>query len=57
MENRHLSEEQKRTIEESIRNILVALGDDQEREGLVYTPARVARMYDEVFEGMSYTNE
>lgn len=57
MENRHLSEEQKRTIEESIRNILVALGDDPEREGLVDTPARVARMYDEVFEGMRYTNE
>ncbi len=57
MENRHLSEEQKRTIEESVRNILVALGDDPEREGLVDTPARVARMYDEVFEGMRYTNE
>ncbi len=57
MENRHLSEEQKRTIEEAVRNILVALGDDPEREGLVDTPARVARMYDEVFEGMRYTNE
>ena len=57
MENRHLSEEQKRTIEESVRNILAALGDDPEREGLVDTPERVARMYDEVFEGMRYTNE
>ena len=47
MENRHLSEEQKRTIEESVRNILVALGDDPDRDGLVDTPERVARMYDE----------
>ena len=57
MENRHLSEEQKRTIEESVRNILAALGDDPDREGLVDTPERVARMYDEGFEGMRYTNE
>lgn len=44
-------------IEESVRNILKALGDDPEREGLLETPARVARMYDEVFEGMRYTND
>ncbi len=40
-----------------IREILVALGDDPEREGLVDTPKRVAKMYAEVFEGMQYTNE
>ena len=58
MENRHLSEEQKRTIEESVRNLLAgSFGDDPDREGLVDTPERVARMYDEVFEGMRYTNE
>lgn len=44
-------------IEEHIRGILVALGDDPEREGLKDTPVRVARMYEEVFEGMQYTNE
>lgn len=44
-------------IEEHIRGILVALGDDPEREGLRDTPIRVARMYEEVFEGMQYTNE
>ena len=44
-------------IEEHIRGILVALGDDPEREGLKDTPIRVARMYEEVFEGMQYTNE
>lgn len=57
MINRHLSEEQIKTIEESVRNILVALGEDPEREGLVDTPARIGRMYDEVFEGMRYTND
>lgn len=43
-------------IEEHIRSILIALGDDPEREGLKETPARVAKMYEEVFEGMNYTN-
>ena len=43
-------------IEEHIRGILKALGDDPDREGLRETPARVARMYGEVFEGMNYTN-
>ena len=44
-------------IEEHIRGILVALGDNPEREGLKDTPTRVANMYEEVFEGMLYTNE
>lgn len=43
-------------IKQHIRGILVALGDDPEREGLKDTPDRVARMYAEVFEGMNYTN-
>lgn len=43
-------------IEEHIRGILEALGDDPNREGLRETPARVAKMYGEVFEGMNYTN-
>ena len=43
-------------IEEHIRGILEALGDDPDREGLRETPARVAKMYGEVFEGMNYTN-
>lgn len=33
------------------------LGDDPQREGLADTPARVARMYAEMFEGMNYTND
>ena len=43
-------------IEKHIRGILVALGDDPDREGLKETPARVAKMYEEVFEGMNYSN-
>jgi len=39
-------------IERAVREILEAIGEDPEREGLVDTPARVARMYTEIFEGM-----
>lgn len=46
----------KEAIREHIRGILIALGDDPDREGLKETPDRVARMYEEVFEGMNYTN-
>ncbi len=46
----------KAAIREHIRGILAALGDDPNREGLKDTPDRVARMYEEVFEGMNYTN-
>ncbi len=44
-------------VKEHIRGLLIALGDDPDREGLVETPDRVARMYEEMFEGMNYTNE
>ena len=54
---RHLTTEQQKKIEDAIREILVALGDDPERAGLQETPKRVAKMYDEVFEGMRYTND
>lgn len=43
-------------IKQHIRGILIALGDDPDREGLKDTPERVARMYTEVFDGMNYTN-
>lgn len=46
-----------KAIEEHIRGILVALGDNPDREGLRETPQRVAKMYEEVFAGMNYTNE
>ncbi len=54
MEQRKIDKD---AIEYHIREILKALGDDPEREGLKDTPSRVARMYEEVFEGMNYTND
>lgn len=36
----------------AIRELLIAAGEDPDREGLADTPARVARMYSEVFAGM-----
>lgn len=39
-----------------IRGLLKAIGENPEREGLKDTPDRVARMYQEVFEGIQYTN-
>ena len=44
-------------IQECIREIIIALGDDPNREGLLDTPKRVAKMYEEVFEGMNYSNK
>ena len=47
----------KKLIEKSIKNILIAIGEDPNREGLLETPKRVANMYEEVFEGIKYTND
>lgn len=44
-------------IQQAVVMLLEALGDDPEREGLKETPKRVAKMYQEVFEGMRYTND
>ena len=44
-------------IEEHIKGILIALGDDPEREGLKDTPKRVAKMYEDIYKGMCYTND
>ena len=43
-------------IKEHIRGILIALGENPDREGLKDTPERVAKMYLEVPAGMNYTN-
>ncbi len=40
-------------IEKAVRNILLAVGEDPDREGLQKTPERVARMYDELLAGYS----
>ena len=39
-------------IEKAVREILEAIGDDPDRDGLERTPARVAAMYAEVFAGV-----
>jgi GTP cyclohydrolase I len=39
-------------IERAVREILLAVGEDPDREGLCETPARVARMYAELFAGL-----
>ena len=43
----------KAKIEEGVRLILEGVGEDPDREGLRETPARVARMYEEVFAGLT----
>jgi GTP cyclohydrolase IA len=40
-------------IEEAVRLILEAVGEDPNREGLLDTPKRVAKMYEEVFSGLT----
>lgn len=44
-------------IKKAVVMLLEAIGDDPNREGLIDTPDRVARMCDEIFEGMRYTND
>jgi GTP cyclohydrolase I len=43
---------QSERIEAAFREILTALGEDTDREGIVGTPARVAEMYQELFAGL-----
>ncbi len=40
-------------IEDAVREILIAVGEDPDREGLRKTPRRVARMYAELFAGLN----
>ena len=40
-------------IQRAVREMLFAVGEDPDREGLEETPARVARMYAEVFRGVA----
>lgn len=42
----------KAKIEEAVKLLLEGIGEDVNREGLVETPQRIARMYEEIFGGM-----
>jgi GTP cyclohydrolase I len=39
-------------IERAVREILVAIGEDPDRDGLLRTPTRIAHMYEEIFSGI-----
>lgn len=43
----------KEKIERAVRDILEAIGEDPDREGLIETPKRVANMYEEIFSGIA----
>lgn len=43
--------ENREQIEKHVREILRLIGEDVDREGLLDTPARVTRMYEEIFSG------
>ena len=43
----------KERIQNAVREILIAVGEDPDREGLVETPKRVANMYEEIFAGLT----
>ena len=48
-----MSEVNRAQIEEAVRLIFEAIGEDPNREGLLDTPKRVAKMYEEVFSGLN----
>lgn len=47
----------KERIENLVREFLTAIGENPKREGLIETPKRVAKMCEEIFEGIKYTND
>lgn len=50
-QNRRPAFDQKRA-EYAVRELLIAVGEDPNREGLLETPRRVAKMYKELFSGV-----
>ena len=42
----------KEKIKKAVKEILEAIGEDSSREGLIETPDRISRMYEEIFSGM-----
>ncbi|MFX4301772.1 GTP cyclohydrolase I FolE [Alicyclobacillus tolerans] len=51
---RHRPTVDREKVEEAIRMLLEAVGENPNREGLLDTPARVARMYEEIFAGLHH---
>ena len=47
----------KEKIEAGVKLILEGIGEDTHREGLLDTPDRIARMYEEIFGGLTQTAE
>lgn len=47
----------KEKIIEGVRLILEGIGENPKREGLIETPDRIARMYEEIFQGIGKTAE
>ena len=56
-ENRNQPKFDREKIMKAVTMIIEAIGDDPTREGLIGTPDRVARMYEEIYEGMAYSND
>lgn len=44
-------------IKEAVKMIIEAVGEDPKREGLMETPDRIARMYEEIFSGINDSAE
>ena len=47
-----ISPDNKEIIKKAVRDILIAVGEDPDRAGLLETPQRVANMYEEMFSGL-----
>jgi len=47
----------KKKIEKLLRELLIEIGENPDREGLIGTPARMAEMYEEIFSGYKINSE
>ncbi len=52
MAGEHVGEYDAARVEAAVRELLIAVGEDPDRDGLLETPARVARSYEETFRGL-----
>src|SRR3990167_4099418 len=50
---KELKETNKEKIESAVREILTAIGENPDRSGLLLTPNRVYKMFQEIFEGIN----